>query len=109
MKSTRRSIRHSCNTRGSLQHRGMHCPCRLENISMYGSLIRLKDSTCEPIQMGDACTLTIYKNPEKPAVHIATRVVHQGFTLVGLQFVDLDSEKIRCLGQLIEGIATSHA
>jgi len=104
MTSARQSSRYACKVSASLQHKGTHCLCRLENISTSGTLVRLKDSTCDPIQKGDECTLTIFKDSEKPAVQVATRVVHQGFTLVGLKFIELDSEKSSALGRFIEGI-----
>jgi c-di-GMP-binding flagellar brake protein YcgR len=105
MKSARHSSRYACKVSASLRHRGMNCLCQLENISMSGTLVRLKDSTCDPIQKDDECTLTIFKDSEKPAVQIATRVVHQGFTLVGLKFIESDSERISSLVRFIEGIA----
>lgn len=87
----------------------MHCPCRIENISACGTLVRLKDSTCDPLQVGDGCLLTIYTNTdqETPAMQVETQVIHHAFTLVGLKFIELNSEKISSLNRLIGGIAAA--
>lgn len=105
MKSSRAAIRHSCKLLGSLWHRGTLCPCILENISERGALVRLRDSTGEPIQTGDECTLTIFRGNEKPVVKLSTTVIHHGFTLVGLKFVESNAEKNFFMEQLMMTVA----
>lgn len=90
MSDKRRYRRVSCEVCGLLEHEDTCITCRLENISLSGALVSLKDSTCGPIRLGDSFYLKIGDDPDGDPCVIRTRVAHIGFSLLGLAFLDLD-------------------
>lgn len=92
-------------TDGVLQHASMHYHFQLENISMTGTVIKLKWDTRKPILAGDRCLLMCYKNIENEFVAIPAMVVHYSFFLVALQFIELDPDTEQTLVEIIEKVA----
>ena len=90
---------------GLLQHSTMHYPFQLENVSLTGMVIKLNWETCEPILPGDRCVLIFNKNSENDPITISAQAVHYSFTLVALQFIELDKESEQALGEIIEQVA----
>lgn len=90
---------------GMLQYNTMHYPFQLENISSTGVVVRLKEEASEPILPGGDCVLVLYNNHEKDRVTVSARLVHYSFTLAALQFIELDGETERVLGNIVEKVA----
>ncbi len=90
---------------GVLQHRTIHYPFRIENISMTGTVLKLEKESCEPIVPGEHCLLMFYKNLGTDYLTISAQAVHYSFTLVALQFSTIDKESEQALGRIIEKVA----
>ncbi len=94
-------------TDGVLQHGSMHYHFQLENISMTGTVVKLKWDTREPILAGDSCLFMCYKNMENEFAAIPALVVHYSFCLVALQFIDLDPDTEQTLVEIIEKVTAN--
>lgn len=93
-------------TNGVLQHRTVHYPFRIENISITGTVLKLEKEVCEPIVPGERCVLMFYKNPEHDYFTVSAQTVHYSFTLVALQFIALDKDTEHTLERVIEKVAS---
>jgi hypothetical protein len=92
MKEKRRSERINYLGTGWLQHFNAKHFCRLENISMDGALISLKQPLREPINQGYYCRLTLYHDAEGHSKEFEACVARCEADQVGLEFVGLDSK-----------------
>lgn len=101
MKEMRRSERINFLGTGWLQHHNAKHFCRLENISMDGVLISLKQALCEPLDKGVTCRLTLYHDAEGHSREFETCVARCEADRVGLEFVGLDSNLIDTLKTII--------
>jgi len=90
MREQRRFPRVSNNVDGLLKHEKTNFNCRLENISLSGALVSLRDSSTEMIHLGDTFCLRIGREGAGCSIAIRTRVAHIEFSLLGLAFLDLD-------------------
>lgn len=77
---------------GTLQCHGSACSCRLENLSMAGALITIRDTSATEIRVGDHCFLRMYHEIEAKHVIIEGYVIHHVFAFVGLAFTNLSAE-----------------
>ena len=75
---------------GLLGYREARYGARLENISIAGALITLQQSDCPDISRGERCTLALYLHRGGEALRLTTRMVHFGFDMACVRFVDLD-------------------
>ncbi len=91
-------------TNGVLQHRTIHYPFRIENISMTGTVVKLEKEVCDPIVPGEQCVLMFYKSPGHEYFTVSAQAVHYSFTLVALQFISLDKDSEQTLGHIIEKV-----
>ena len=91
MKEMRRSERINYLGTGWLQHFNAKLFCRLENISMDGALISLKQPLREPINQGYYCRLTLYHDAEGHSKEFDACVARCEADRVGLEFVSLDN------------------
>jgi PilZ domain len=94
---------------GVLRYQEQRFPCHVENISLHGALVGAEDVVCELVHQGERCALTLYQGVGGPGVDLTAQVVHSGFGLVGLSFVDLDAAQEKCLAGIIEQAAHGEA
>lgn len=73
---------------GLLVHRESFYHARLENISLTGALVVLQENDAPPIPRGGRCSLALY-HQGGDALRFTTRVVHFGFDMACVKFVDM--------------------
>jgi hypothetical protein len=74
----------------------------LENLSMGGALVTIRNTSITDIRGGDNCLLRLYHEIEGCHVIVKAMVARQGFAFVGLAFSDLDADTIASLGKIKE-------
>ena len=89
---------------GVLECRHQRFPCHVENISRNGALVGAEDAACE-LARQEGCALLLLKTLGAPAVELPAQVVHSGFGLVGLRFVELDADQETSLAEIVEKAA----
>ncbi|RII25500.1 MAG: hypothetical protein CXR30_18505 [Geobacter sp.] len=77
---------------GTLQCHGSTFSCRLENLSVAGALITIRDTSATDIRVGDHCFLRMYHEIEARHVIMEAYVIHHVFAFVGLAFTNLSAE-----------------
>lgn len=75
---------------GILTYRDAMYSARLENISLAGALISLQEYDYPPMSRGERCSLALYRSGSSGALQFTTRVVHFGFDMASVRFVNLD-------------------
>jgi hypothetical protein len=75
---------------GILTYRDGMYPALLENISLAGALVSLQQCDCPPMSRGERCSLALYRGGIGGALQFTTRVVHFGFDMASVRFVNLD-------------------
>ena len=86
---------------GLLGYREGRYGARLENISISGALITLQQSDCPDISRGERCTLALYLHGGGEALRLTTLIVHFGFDMACVRFVNLDQNTRLMLRGLI--------
>lgn len=76
--------------------------CRLENLSMDGSLVTIRDAAIPDLRTGDTCELRLYHEIEGRYITVEARVAHHVFAIVGLSFLRLDAETKTSLEKIME-------
>lgn len=92
---------------GELRHQGDSYHIRLENISMRGAL--LSSHECIMIPEDDCATLAIQLEAEDAVLTVEVRVVHAFFSMVGVEFVQIDERAEQLLFRLLTRITTEPA
>jgi hypothetical protein len=87
---------------GVLQYQNQRFPCYVENISPHGALIGLDDDACELIRQGERCVLTLQRGAGDPPVDVAAQIIHYGFGLIGLRFVEPSAALETTLAAIVE-------
>jgi len=87
---------------GKLQCRESTFICRLENLSMGGALVTIRNSVITDICIGDTCFLILYHEVEGRFITVEALVAHHGFSFVGLAFINPNSETKASLGKIME-------
>jgi hypothetical protein len=77
---------------GKLQCRHTTFICRLENLSMGGALVTIRNASITDICVGDTCSLRFYHEIEGRHITVEALVTRLEFTFVGLAFLNLDTE-----------------
>jgi len=85
---------------GVLMYREGLYPARLENISMAGALVTLELGDEPDISRGERCSLALYRGGSR-ALRMSTRMVHLGYGMACLRFVNLDQDTRLLLRSLI--------
>jgi len=75
---------------GTLQYRDTTLNCRLENISMSGALVTIRNSTITDFQPGNICLLKLYDELEDRHITIEALIAHYAFAYAGLTFINFD-------------------
>ncbi len=86
---------------GYLSSAGIINQCKILNISMTGVLVSVKEQFAKIPQRGDCFNLTLYNHIERRSICIQTQVAHHGFSLVGLEFLNLDDSIIKYLFEVM--------
>jgi len=86
----RKSLRVNLPVSGILTYRDGMYSAQLENISLTGALITLREYDCPPMSRGERCSLALYRSGSGGALQFTTRVVHFGFDMATVRFVNLD-------------------
>jgi len=76
--------------------------CRLENLSMGGALVTIRNATITDICAGDGCLLRLYHEIEGRHITVEALVAHHGFAFVGLVFLNLDAETKASLVKIMD-------
>jgi len=87
---------------GELQHQGVRYRIRLENISMRGALVSSHE--CIMIPENDCAALTIELADEDALLTVEVRVVHSFFSMVGVEFVQVEERAEQVLLRLLRRI-----
>jgi hypothetical protein len=102
MTEKRRYSRLTYVVRGKLHCRDTIFNCRLENLSMGGALVTIRDAVITDIRTDDNCLLQLYHEIERRHITIEALVAHHGFAFVGLVFLNLDVETKASLEKIME-------
>lgn len=94
---------------GVLQYQGQRFPCYVENISRHGALVGAEDAACELVCQGEGCVLSLHEGLGVAGVDLTAKVVHAGFGLVGLRFVELDAAQEKSLEEIVGKAARGEA
>ena len=76
--------------------------CRLENLSMAGALVTIRDAATPDLHTGDTCLLRLYHEIEGRHVTVEAQIAHHVFAVVGLGFLCLDAETKTSLQKIME-------
>jgi hypothetical protein len=87
---------------GTLLCRDTAFRCRLENISMNGALITIRDAAIPDLHTGDTCLLRLYHEIEGRYITVEAQIAHHVFAIVGLGFLSLDAETKASLKTILE-------
>lgn len=88
------------NAAGLLVYRDELCHARLENISLAGALVTLEGG--EPaMSPGERCSLVLYRDGNNTSLRFTTRLVHLGYGMACVRFVNLDQDTRLRLRSLI--------
>lgn len=90
MPTKRKFVRVRCRIKSSLEHKGRLVNGHVENLSVSGALLRLHESILA--RPGEMCRLSLYLCDEKAPLRIRTELIHVGFSLAGLRFLDMDEQ-----------------
>ena len=69
---------------------------------MTGVLVSVKEQLAKVPQRGDFFNLTLYNHTERRSICIQTQVAHHGFSLVGLEFLNLNDRTIKFLSEIMD-------
>lgn len=72
-----------------LFHNGVSYPCRMQNISLSGTLISALDRVPEVIQPGDMCGIFLTAEPNQCPVEYTSKVVRLEHSKIGLYFLGM--------------------
>lgn len=86
---------------GKLQYRDTTFICRIENLSMGGALVTIREAAITDIGHGDTCLLQLYHEIKGRYISVEALVVHHGFAFVGLSFLKLDEESKNSLEEIM--------
>jgi c-di-GMP-binding flagellar brake protein YcgR len=86
---------------GVLQCLHQRFPCHVENISRNGALVGVEDAACDLVRQERRCVLSLPQGLGAPALDLAAQVVHTGFGLAGLRFVELDAAQEKHLAEIV--------
>lgn len=87
---------------GTFQYRDTTFSCRLENISMAGALISIRNLTATDFRPGHICILNLFDEMEGQHISIEVLIAHHSFSYVGLEFIYLDVDAQVSLEIIIE-------
>jgi c-di-GMP-binding flagellar brake protein YcgR len=75
---------------GLLVYRDALYRARLENISLAGALVSFDGEDEPAIGPGERCQLALYRDGNNTSLRFSTRVVHLGYGMASVRFVNLD-------------------
>jgi len=87
---------------GTLKYRNATFDCRLENISMSGALVSIRNTTATDFRPGNICLLNLYDELECRQISIEVLVAHHAFAYAGLRFLSLDVDTQVSLEAIME-------
>jgi c-di-GMP-binding flagellar brake protein YcgR len=102
MTEMRRFRRITYEVGGTLQCRDATFRCRLENLSMGGALVTIRDAAVTGLHTGDTCVLRLYHEIEGRYITVEALIAHHAFSIAGLGFPSLDTETATSLETIME-------
>lgn len=85
----RQGLRVGCDDKCLLVCNGRHYPCKLENISVSGVLLRSTGTPFSRIKAGDTCGLVICSDPMLCPGEYRSKVARLDASRIALQFIDV--------------------
>jgi len=102
MEEKRRSRRINYLGTGWLSHQGSRYFCRLENISLHGARVGLKDASVGPIPRGESCSLRLYQDADGQQYgDFRAQVVRFESAVAGLEFYEVEGTSKDVLEDII--------
>jgi PilZ domain len=77
---------------------------RLENLSLNGALVSFKGSIL--VRPGNRGTFTLYVDGIDVPIMFEVEVMHSGFSMVGVKFLDMDAAMKVRLAELMERLTS---
>ena len=103
MKEKRRSQRINYLGTGWLHHKGTQYFCRLENISLHGAMVGLKQVPSGPLDPGERCCLRLYQDAEGQRYRdLMAQIVRFESSVAGLEFIEVEDGAKNALETIIE-------
>jgi hypothetical protein len=87
---------------GTLMCRDAAFNCKVENLSMNGALVFVRNDGAPVIRVGDSCLLRLYHEVEGRFITITAVVAHRAFSFVGLAFSDCDNDSAASLESIMQ-------
>jgi len=87
---------------GTVECHGATFACRLENLSLGGALVSVRESAATGIRAGDRCLLRLNQETGGRRISVEARVAHHVFAFVGVAFHSVDVETRAQLMSIIE-------
>lgn len=87
--SSRKGLRVACDDKGILSYNGIKYPCLLENLSISGVLISVRDFPSETIRPGDTCGLYLCSDPKLCPGEYTSKVTRIAPSKIALHFLDI--------------------
>jgi hypothetical protein len=86
---------------GLLVYRDGVYRARVENISLSGALLSLETGEVPEVSRGEHCSLALRRDACGSGLRLSTRIVHFGYDMVCLRFVNLDQNTRLMLRSII--------
>ncbi|SNB45866.1 PilZ domain-containing protein [Geobacter sp. DSM 9736] len=102
----RRAVRIGCDMKASLEHDRHAYPGRVENISAHGALVRLRETLLA--RPGEVWRLSIQRDDESTPLVVGVQIVHIGFCIVGVRFLDLDARSYATIEMLLHAASSDN-
>ena len=84
------SSRIVCEAKCILNFDGVDFQGVIENISLSGALLKLKDKRPDSMQPGDMCDMIFCSNPDSYPVKYTSKVVRLDSEIIGIEFLELN-------------------
>lgn len=90
MGSIKQNTRVSCDVKCIMNFEGFDYHGMIENISISGALIKLKNETPKNIHPGDMCGLMLCDNPDHCPIKYTCKVTRFDSEIIGVRFFGLN-------------------
>jgi c-di-GMP-binding flagellar brake protein YcgR len=92
MNDKRHAMRISFVANCLLTNEDYQLPCRVENISLNGALVRVDSLKGKKIHPDDTFDMILDNGSKESSVKIPVQVVHHAYSYIGLKFIHMNQE-----------------